>query len=521
MTLAIDDSRRSIALWGGFAMMCVGMFMALLDTQVVVTSLPTIQRALGIPQDQMSWIQTAYLISEIISIPLTGLLTRVFGIRWLFIVSVSFFTLASIGCANSAGFSSLILWRICQGFAGGTLIPAVFSAVFLLFPLHRQTLATMIASVLAVLAPTTGPLVGGWVTQTYSWPWLFLINVIPGVLVAIAGIYLLPRASLRLDQLKDLDLISLLFGAGALAALEIAIKEAPGRGWISPWVIGLFAFCIVAASIFIRRTLRAANPLVEIRTFGNRNFSVGCALSFVVGMGLYGSIYLMPVFLAYVRGHNALQIGEIMLVTGVAQIACAPIVAMLVRRFDVRLLSAFGFLVLTLGAALSANQTQSTDFAGMFAGQLVRGCAFMFCVLPPTELALGNLTPAEIPDASGLFNLMRNLGGAVGIAIIDSIIFTRSPEHAQKLFDGLVSGDTGTLSALGVTHSAVMQAATDPGKRAAMAELLKKVAFADSINDAWFALAILTLAVTAALILARPSSGTHARTISRSFASTD
>ncbi|HEY0144667.1 MAG TPA: MFS transporter, partial [Methylovirgula sp.] len=266
---------------------------------------------------------------------------------------------------------------------------------------------------------------------------------------------------------------------------------------------------------------RAANPLIEIRTFGNRNFSVGCALSFVVGMGLYGSIYLMPVFLAYVRGHNALQIGEIMLVTGVAQIACAPIVAMLVRRFDVRFLSAFGFLVLTLGAALSANQTQSTDFAGMFAGQLVRGCAFMFCVLPPTELALGNLTPAEIPDASGLFNLMRNLGGAVGIAIIDSIIFTRSPEHAQKLFDGLVSGDTGTLSALGVTHSAVMQAATDPGKRAAMAELLKKVAFADSINDAWFALAILTLAVTAALILARPSSGTHARTISRSFASTD
>ncbi|MDR3407387.1 MAG: DHA2 family efflux MFS transporter permease subunit [Methylovirgula sp.] len=504
MTLAIDDGRRSVATWGGFAMMCIGMFMALLDTQVVVTSLPTIQRALGIPQNQMSWIQTAYLISEIISIPLTGLLTRVLGIRRLFIVSVSFFTLASIGCANSSGFSSLILWRICQGFSGGTLIPAVFAAVFLLFPVNRQTLATMIASVLAVLAPTVGPLVGGWVTQTYNWPWLFLINVIPGVLVAIAGIYLLPRESLRLEQLRNLDVISLLFGAGALAALEIAIKEAPDRGWSSPWVIGLFVFCAIAASIFIWRTLRTASPLVEIRTFADRNFTVGCALSLVVGMGLYGSIYLMPVFLAYVRGHNALQIGEIMLVTGIAQIACAPIVATLVRRFDIRILSAVGFLALALGAALSSGQTQNTDFAGMFAGQLVRGCAFMFCVLPPTELALGNLSPAVIPDASGLFNLMRNLGGALGIAIIDSIIFTRSPDYAQKLFNGLLSGDSGTLSTLGMTRDAVMQAAADPAKRAVMVALLKKVAFADAINDAWFALAIVTLSIPVLLILARP-----------------
>jgi DHA2 family multidrug resistance protein len=504
MTLAIDDGRRSVATWGGFAMMCVGMFMALLDTQVVVTSLPTIQRALGIPQNQMSWIQTAYLISEIISIPLTGPLTRILGIRRLFVASVSFFTLASIGCANSTSFSSLILWRICQGFSGGTLIPAVFAAVFLLFPVNRQTLATMIASVLAVLAPTVGPLVGGWVTQTYNWPWLFLINVIPGVLVAIAGVYFLPRESLRLEQLRSLDVISLLFGAGALAALEIAIKEAPDRGWSSPWVIGLFVFCAIAASIFIWRTLRTASPLVEIRTFADRNFSVGCALSLVVGMGLYGSIYLMPVFLAYVRGHNALQIGEIMLVTGIAQIACAPIVATLVRRFDIRILSAVGFLALALGAALSTVQTQNTDFAGMFAGQLVRGCAFMFCVLPPTELALGNLSPAVIPDASGLFNLMRNLGGAVGIAIIDSIIFTRSPVYAQKLFNGVLSGDRGTLTTIGMTHDAVMQAAADPIKRAAMAALLKKVAFTDAINDAWFALLIVTLTIPVLLILARP-----------------
>ena len=164
----------STATWIGFAMMCIGMFMAILDVQVVATSLPTIQRALNIAQDQMSWVQTSYLIAEIIAIPLTGFLTRAFTMRWLFVIAVSAFTLASIACALSGSFETLILWRVVQGFSGGTLIPAVFSAVFLIFPLRLQSVATTIAGVLAVLAPTVGPVVGGWLTETYSWQWLFL-----------------------------------------------------------------------------------------------------------------------------------------------------------------------------------------------------------------------------------------------------------------------------------------------------------------------------------------------------------
>src|SRR5664279_3571311 len=168
----------------GFAMMCVGMFMAILDVQVVSTSLPTIQRALAIPPDQMSWIQTAYLVAEVIAIPLTGFLTRLLSMRWLFVVAISTFTVASLGCAASPSFDALIAWRVLQGFSGGTLIPAVFSAVFLLFPLRQQGVATTIAGVLAVLAPTVGPIVGGWITHTYSWHWLFLINVLPGIIAA-------------------------------------------------------------------------------------------------------------------------------------------------------------------------------------------------------------------------------------------------------------------------------------------------------------------------------------------------
>src|SRR5271165_2515549 len=166
--------------WFGFAMMCIGMFMAILDVQVVATSLPVIQGALGIPQDQMSWVQTAYLVAEVIAIPLTGVLTRTLSMRWLFVVAISIFTVASFGCAISMHFGTLVAWRVLQGFSGGTLIPAVFSAVFLLFPVRRQGVATMLAGVLAVLAPTIGPIVGGWITETYSWHWLFLINILPG-----------------------------------------------------------------------------------------------------------------------------------------------------------------------------------------------------------------------------------------------------------------------------------------------------------------------------------------------------
>src|SRR5471032_374048 len=242
----------------GFAMMCIGMFMAILDVQVVATSLPTIQSALAIPPDQMSWVQTAYLIAEVVAIPLTGFLTRTLSMRWLFVLAIAVFTLASLGCAASGSFAVLIAWRVLQGFSGGTLIPAVFSAVVLLFPAQRQGLATTFAGVLAVLAPTIGPIVGGWITQTYSWHWLFLINVIPGIVSAALASVLLPGAATRLSEVRRLDILSLALLAIALAALEIALKEAPARGWASGFVLGLLALSGVSSTGFVTRALNAS-----------------------------------------------------------------------------------------------------------------------------------------------------------------------------------------------------------------------------------------------------------------------
>jgi DHA2 family multidrug resistance protein len=489
--------------WIGFSVMCLGMFMAILDVQVVATSLPTIQHALQIAQDQMSWVQTAYLIAEIVAIPLTGLLTRTLTMRWLFVIAVTTFTLASIACAASGGFTSLILWRVVQGFAGGTLIPAVFSAVFLLFPFRLQIIATTIAGVLAVLAPTAGPVVGGWITETYSWHWLFLLNVLPGIGAAIAASLTLPRERPDFDRARHLDALSLVLMTCSLVALEIAIKEAPQRSWTSPLVDGLLLLSFITGFMFVRRTLRSPWPLVDLRTFGDRNFTVGCLLSFVLGIGLFGTVYLMPVFLAYVGGHGALEVGKIILVTGVVQFVTAPIAALLEQRYDERYLSAFGFLLFGIGVAMSCIQTSATDYDQMFWPQVVRGFAVMFCILPPTRLALGHIAKAGVPDASGLFNMMRNLGGAIGIALIDTVIYSRAPIHAGKLRDRLASGDLDVMQVLGVTPDAIGPSLAAPKAQAVLGPLIDKVAFAEAINDAWALLALLTLAVMLAVPLAR------------------
>jgi MFS transporter, DHA2 family, multidrug resistance protein len=499
--------QASAATWTGFVLMCLGMFMAILDIQVVATSLPAIQNALAISRDAMSWIQTAYLIAEIIAIPLTGWLTRVLTLRWLFVVAIAIFTLASIGCAFSDGFAMLVGFRVLQGFAGGMLIPAVFSAVFLLFPIRLHPVATTMAGIMAVLAPTVGPVVGGWITETYSWHWLFLINVAPGVMAAAATPLLLPRSDTRLADLMTLDGYSLVLMAVALASLEIGLKQAPQQGWLSPSCAGLFLVSAVAATVFTARTLKARHPVVDLSTLGARSFAVGCGLSFCLGVGLFGSVYLMPVFLAFVRRHDAFEIGTIMLVTGVAQLVTAPIAGALESRLDPRALSAAGFALFAIGLGCSAFQTRLADFDEMFWPQVLRGVAIMFCLLPPTRLALGALSEAEVPDASGLFNLMRNLGGAIGIALIDTILYGRTGGHAEALRDRLIAGDVTAAQAIGLdvhlfTHRP--PDVSDATVEAYVRPMVEQAAFALSINEAWALLALVALVGLLLVPLAGP-----------------
>lgn len=487
--------------------MALGMFMAILDIQIVVTSLPNIQAALDIPPERMSWLQTAYLIAEVIAIPLTGLLTRVLTMRGLFVAAISLFSLASLGCAASGGFASLVAWRVVQGFAGGVLIPLVFTAVFLLFPQRQQTVATTLAGVLAVLAPTVGPLAGGWITETYSWHWLFLINIWPGIVAAAVAAWCLPAEKTDVVHARRLDIVALVLMALALASLEIALKEAPHYGWGSGLVLGLLVLSAASLWAFVRRTLAHATPIVDLGAFADRNFAISCALSFLLGIGLYGSVYLMPVFLGFVRGHDSLEIGTIMLVTGLAQLATAPLAVQLERRLDARLLTAAGFALFAAGLGLSAFQTRLSDYDDMFWPQILRGAAIMFCLLPPTRLALGHLAPERVADASGLFNLMRNLGGAIGLALIDTVIYGRSPLHAERMAEKLKAGDIATGRLIGLPEGSLTGAApqnVDPETIALVRALVEKTALVISINEAWAMLAAFSALAVASVAFLKP-----------------
>ncbi len=496
--------------WLGFVVMCLGMFIAILDIQIVATSLPTIQQALGISPDRMVWVQTAYLTAEIVAIPLTGYLTARLGMRWLFVSAVTVFTIASAGCAQSQDFQTLISWRIVQGFAGGTLIPAVFSAVFLLFPQRSQSLATTIAGVAAVLAPTVGPIVGGWITQTWSWHWLFRINIVPGILAALGAAWLLRGAQTNQRSLRAFDPAALTALAVSLIAFEIGLKDAPTLGWDAPRVLVLLGIFFVGSLLFIIKTLRSAWPLVELRCFVDRNFTIGCVLSFVLGIGLFGSTYLMPFFLGLVRGHGALQIGEIMLATGIAQLVSAPIAVMLERRVDARLLTLAGFALFAAGMGLSARQSANTDAAEMLLPQILRGSAIMFCLLPPTRMALGRLAPSLVADGSGLFNLMRNLGGALGLAMIDTVIFTRSATHALAIAAQLSAGNVATAVAIGIPREAFVEQLGQPPDsftEEMVRPLVERAALVDAINDAWLMIGIITMLAMLLVTFVRSTQG--------------
>lgn len=490
------------AAWAGFLAMCVGMFMAILDIQVVASSLPAIRDALAIPAEDLSWIQTAYLVAEVVAIPLTARLTRPLTIGGLFVVAILGFVAASLGCALSDGFASLIAFRVIQGFCGGMVIPAVFTAVFVLFPADRRVVPTTVAGVFAMLAPTLGPVVGGYITETLSWPWLFLVNLAPGLVAAAVAARCVRVGRPEPRLLRRVDLAGLLFAAVFLAGLELTLKQGPERDWAGPVVWALAAACAAGAVATVWRCLRHGEPLVDLRAFADRPFAAACALSFMLGAGLYGSTYLLPLYLGFVRGHGPIAIGEAMMVTGAAQLLTAPVAAWAERRYDPRWLAALGYALFATGLVSNASMTPATDFQGLFWPQVLRGVAVMLCLLPTTSAALERFAGDALANASALFNLLRNLGGAVGIAVVDTIVTQRPAAHGEALVERLQAGSRDAAAFVGLPldgFDGTPLPPIDEATRAYVTPLIEKAALVLAFNEAWL---VLGLAFAASVVLA-------------------
>ena len=435
--------------WIGFFAMVVGMFMAILDIQIVSSSLAEIQAGVSASADEISWVQTSYLIAEVIMIPLSGILARVMSTRWLFVVSAIGFTTMSIVCAFAWNIESLILFRALQGFLGGAMIPTVFATSFSLFPADRRAGVSVMIGLVATMAPTLGPTLGGYLTQSLSWHWLFLINVGPGLIVSALVWSFVDVDKPDLGVLKGFDFPGLVFMALFLGTLEFVVEEGPRNDWFEDHAIATAAaVCAVSAVLFFRRVLTYHNPIVGLRAFKDRNFAIGCLFSFVIGVGLYGAVYIMPLFLDRIRGLNSLQIGMVMFVTGMFQFMSAPVAGMLSRKMDLRLMLALGLGMFGFGVYLNSILTAESDFWELFVPQAVRGFSLMMCFIPINTLALGTLPPEQLKNASGLYNLMRNLGGAIGLAAINTVLIDRFALHMSRLSDNVTTARPGVQDML-------------------------------------------------------------------------
>jgi MFS transporter, DHA2 family, multidrug resistance protein len=420
--------------WAGFLAMVFGMFMAILDIQIVSASLNEIQAGLAASPDEVAWVQTSYLIAEIVMIPLSGWLSRLLSTRILYVASALGFTVFSLACSSASTLGEMVVFRALQGFIGGAMIPTVFATAFLLFPPERRARVSVMIGLTATLAPTIGPTLGGWLTETFSWHWLFLINVPFGVAVAAAvwsWIHLdKPNFALR----HGFDWLGLGLLAVFLGNLEYVLEEGSRWDWFDDETIFRCA-CLagVAGVAFFWRMFARADPLVELRTFRDRNFSLGCLFSFATGIGLYGATYMIPLFLGRVRGYDSLQIGETMFVTGFGMFASAPLVGFLIRKVDVRFVIVAGLLMTGTSIWWTGQLTKDSAFWELLGPQVFRGFSMMFIMISANQMALGTMPPAALKNAAGLYNLMRNLGGAVGLAVINTVINTRMAVHGQAL----------------------------------------------------------------------------------------
>lgn len=404
-----------------FGVMALGQFLALLDIQIVAASLNEVQAGLSAGPDEISWVQTAYLMAELVMIPFSGFLAQAMGTRGAFALSAALFTLSSALCGAAWNIESMIAFRAVQGFVGGAMIPTVFATGFTLFTGKERAMIPAILGMVSVLAPTLGPTVGGWITELSGWRWIFYVNVLPGIVVTLATLILVRGIDYpQPEMLRRIDYAHLAAMAVFLGGLEYVLEEGQRHDWLrDPGIATASWLSFVAFLLFLERSFRSGAPIVRLTPFRRPDFAFACAFNLVIGFGLYSSTYLVPVFLGRVRGYNSLEIGTTVFVVGVAQVVGTVIAARLSQRIDQRFLIAPGLAIFALSLWLMSDVGAEWGFGELLVPQLVRGLAVMICIVPSVNMALNGFGPAELKAASGLFNLMRNLGGAIGIAVVN------------------------------------------------------------------------------------------------------
>lgn len=496
----------------------LGAFMAVLDIQITNSSLQDITGGIGATLDEGSWVSIAYLVPEIIVIPLCGWLARVFGLRRYLMVNSALFLFFSICCGFAWNLQSMIVFRALQGFTGGALIPMASALVLSMLPTSKQAVGFALFGITATFAPAIGPTIGGWITDNYGWPWIFYLNLVPGGLLIAALGWGLPKSTSKLDLLKKGDWTGILFMALGLGALTVMLEEGTREDWFgSSMIVTLTVIAAIALPAFVLVQLfkKRGEPLLNLRLFQRRNFLLGCTINLVLGLALYGVMYLLPLYLAQIQGYNALQIGETMMWVGMPQLLIMPLVPMLMKRVDSRILIGIGLTAFALSCLWMSNLSADSAHDQMILPQLTRAFGFPFIMVPLSMITTGGVESANVASASGLFNMLRNLGGSIGIALSSALLTQREHFHSNhlgeaiSLYNPLTTERLDTLTQTLTTQG--LDAATAHDRAIAMLDLVvRKQSYLLAYNDTFHAMMIVLLISVPLVFLCKKVASGHA-----------
>jgi DHA2 family multidrug resistance protein len=512
-TAPIDTvARVSPKTWIAVIGSTLGAFMAVLNIQIVNASLADIQGAIGAGADDGGWISTSYLVAEIVVIPLTGWLAQVFSVRRYLIVNAALFVAFSIACAFAQDLNQMIALRAVQGFTGGVLIPVAFTIVITVLPKAKQPIGLAMFAAGATFAPAIGPTIGGVLTENWGWQYVFYVNLVPGVVMIAMLWYSLERAPMKRALLKRGDWSGIAAIAIGLAALQTALEEGNKDDWLgSPFIVRLLLIAVVSLALFLWIELTREKPLLNLRLIARRNFGFGLVANFLLGVALYGSVYVIPVYLARVQGYNAQQIGEVLAWTGLPQLVLIPLVPMLMKRFDPRWLIGIGFALFATSNFMNAAMTPDYAADQLLWPNVVRAVGQALAFTPLVAVANDGIEPQNAGSASALFNMMRNLGGAIGIATLQTFVTTREQFHSNVLMNSVSVLTEATRARIDrLTQYFLAHGVSDPTAAAhqaivAIGETVRRQAFVMAFSDTFFLLgAALIAALAASMLLRKP-----------------
>ena len=442
-TLVVSPERQlGIRELLAFIGMALGMFLAVLNIQIVGSSFDQIKAGLAAGPEEVSWVLTSALMAEVIMIPMSGWLSRLMSTRWLFTGCMFGFALASIGCALATSIEEMIIFRAAQGFMGGGLAPMIWAAIYVSFPRRYQNYLLAIVSLLGTSAVALGPSLGGWISEEMSWPWLFYFSVPFAALSAAMVFFFVDFDTPDWSIFEDIDLLGILLMATFFMCLLVVLEEGRRQDWFeSRLIVVLAAISAISGLLFVWRELTCSNPLIDLRVFGYLNFSVGAFYVSVFGAGMYVPLYLLPLFLSRIIGFNTWQIGSMLVVLGVTMMISGFFMPLLMRTFSLRTIAIVGFSMMSLGTWYQAQLNFDTGFVELLLPQILRGAATQMCFLSMVGLAVGSLPEQQVKAGAALFQLTMRLGAAVCVTIANNYLFIRTRHHYQDIRESISIGD--------------------------------------------------------------------------------